>query len=82
VRSGAAVQTNIVRTNGSRGALLAVLKNGRASTLDIIKKIKEALPTIQAGLPSELEIKQLFINRCLYGLLSMAYYERRSLPQA
>jgi multidrug efflux pump subunit AcrB len=60
VRSGAAVQTNIVRTNGSRGALLTVLKNGQASTLDIIKKIKEVLPTIQAGLPPELEIKQLF----------------------
>src|SRR5205823_935721 len=35
VRDGYAVQQNIVRHNGSRGALLTVLKNGGASTLDI-----------------------------------------------
>ena len=34
VRDGYAVQTNIVRTNGTRGALLTVLRNGKASTLD------------------------------------------------
>src|ERR1035441_7543911 len=32
VRDGYAVQTNIVRTNGIRGALLTVLRNGKAST--------------------------------------------------
>jgi multidrug efflux pump subunit AcrB len=60
VRAGAAVQTNIVRTNGSRGALLTVLKNGKASTLDIIAQIKKSLPAIEAGMPQGLQIKQLF----------------------
>ena len=41
VRDGFAVQTNIVRKNGSRGALLTVLKNGNASTLDIVKRVKD-----------------------------------------
>jgi multidrug efflux pump subunit AcrB len=36
VHDGFAVQTNIVRTNGTRGALLTVLRNGQASTLDRI----------------------------------------------
>jgi multidrug efflux pump subunit AcrB len=36
VRDGYQVQTNIVRSNGRRAALLTVLKNGKASTLDII----------------------------------------------
>ncbi len=38
VRDGYAVQTNIVRHNGSRGALLTVLKNGGSSTLDIVER--------------------------------------------
>jgi multidrug efflux pump subunit AcrB len=60
VRSGYAVQTNIVRTNGSRGALLTVLRNGQASTLSIINQIKAQLPQIQAGLPPSLKVTQLF----------------------
>ena len=60
VRDGAAVQTNIVRQDGDRGALLTVLKNGQASTLDIINRVKKELPDIQAGLPSSLTLKYLF----------------------
>jgi multidrug efflux pump subunit AcrB len=60
VRDGFAVQTNIVAQNRVRSALLTVLKSASASTLDIIKRVKEALPRIQATLPKELEISQLF----------------------
>jgi multidrug efflux pump subunit AcrB len=60
VRDGFAVQTNIVSQNRVRSALLTVLKSASASTLDIIKRVKEALPRIQATLPKELEISQLF----------------------
>src|SRR3989454_2826498 len=60
VRDGFAVQTNIVAQNRVRSALLTVLKSASASTLDIIKRVKEALPRIQATLPKELEITQLF----------------------
>jgi multidrug efflux pump subunit AcrB len=60
VRDGYAVQTNVVRENGSRGALLTVLKSGRSSTLDIISRVQETLDKIQAGLPPELKIKRLF----------------------
>ncbi len=60
VRDGFAVQTNIVAQNRIRSALLTVLKSASASTLDIIKRVKEALPRIQSTLPKELEISQLF----------------------
>src|SRR6266542_4260897 len=60
VRDGFAVQTNIVSRNRTRSALLTVLKSASASTLDIIKRVKEALPRIQATLPKELEVTQLF----------------------
>ena len=60
VRDGFAVQTNIVSQNRVRSALLTVLKSASASTLDIIKRVKEALPRIQATLPKELKVSQLF----------------------
>jgi multidrug efflux pump subunit AcrB len=60
VRDGYQVQTNIVRSNGRRAALLTVLKNGKASTLDIINSIKEELPRIMASMPQSLDVKQLF----------------------
>jgi len=46
VRDGGAVQTNVVRQNGTRGALLSILKTGRASTLDIVNRVKKELPRI------------------------------------
>src|SRR2546425_733376 len=60
VRDGFAVQTNIVAQNRIRSALLTVLKSASASTIDIIKRVKQALPRIQATLPTELEMTQLF----------------------
>jgi multidrug efflux pump subunit AcrB len=60
VRDGYAVQTSIVRTNGTRGTLMTVLRNGRASTLTIVNAVKAALPKILAGLPPELHVRQLF----------------------
>src|SRR5437588_11308909 len=60
VRDGFAVQTNIVAQNRLRSALLTVLKAAKASTVDIIKRVKQTLPRIQATLPQELELTQLF----------------------
>jgi len=60
VRDGFSVQTNIVRTNGTRGALLTILRNGQASTLDIVNKVKAELPRIEAAMPPALIIRQLF----------------------
>src|ERR1044071_9372633 len=60
VHDGYSVQTSIVRTNGSRGALLTVLRNGKASTLAVVNNVKAALPKILAGLPDTLRVRQLF----------------------
>jgi multidrug efflux pump subunit AcrB len=60
VRDGYTVQTSIVRTNGRRGALLTVLRNGKASTLAVVDNVKKTLPRILAGLTSELQVRQLF----------------------
>ena len=60
VRNGFAVQTNIVRQDGIRGALLTVLKNGETSTLSIVSNIKKQLPSALAGLPKTLHVTPLF----------------------
>jgi CzcA family heavy metal efflux pump len=60
VRNGFAVQTNVVRENGRRSTLLTVLKSGGASTLDIVDRVKAALPRIQSTLPRELNMNYLF----------------------
>ena len=44
VRDGFSPQTNIVRQDGERGVLLSVLKNGGASTLDIVANLRALLP--------------------------------------
>ena len=60
VRDGYLPQVSIVRQDGTRGALLSVMKNGGASTLDIIQRIRAVLPRILTTLPPELELRPLF----------------------
>ena len=49
VRDGFPPQTNIVRVNGQRAALMTVLKTGNASTLDIISQIKAGVAAYKKG---------------------------------
>src|SRR5882724_3209952 len=60
IRDGFAVQTNIVRRDGRRAVLMTVLKGEGASTLDVVRGVREALPGIQAQLPPELKMELLF----------------------
>ena len=60
VHDGYATQTNVVRTNGVRGTLLTILRNGNASTLDIVNGVKKLMPGIQASAPPGMKIGLLF----------------------
>jgi CzcA family heavy metal efflux pump len=60
VRDGYSVQSNIVRENGRRGTLITIMKSGGASTLDIVDRVKKALPRIQSTLPKSFNLKYLF----------------------
>src|SRR5438067_13023 len=77
VRDGFPPQTNIVHVDGKRASLLTVLKNGNASTLDIIAGIKGLLPQIKSTVPPELDIKlladqSLFVRASINGVLKEA----------
>jgi multidrug efflux pump subunit AcrB len=60
VRDGWAVQQNIVRTDGKRSVLLTIIKNGNASTLEVVNQVKAALPEIRRAAPPGMKIDLLF----------------------
>jgi multidrug efflux pump subunit AcrB len=60
VRDGSAVQQNVVRADGRRSVLLSILKNGNASTIDVVNRVKAALQTARAAAPAGLKITELF----------------------
>jgi multidrug efflux pump subunit AcrB len=60
VRDGSAVQQNIVRADGRPSVLLSVIKNGNASTVDVVRRVKEALNVARASAPPGMKIKELF----------------------
>jgi multidrug efflux pump subunit AcrB len=77
VHDGFQFQTNIVHVDGHRSALLSVFKTGKASTLDIVSRVKEELPRIQAGLPPALKVnptadQSLFVRDAIKGVLREA----------
>jgi multidrug efflux pump subunit AcrB len=77
VIDGYAPQTNMVRADGKRAALLTVEKTGSASTLTIIQQVKNMLPKIAAGLPSALKITPLsdqsvFVKSAISGVVREA----------
>ncbi len=77
VRDGFSPQTNIVRQDGSRGVLLSVLKNGGASTLDIVSNLRALLPRVSATLPEDIKItplfdQSLFVKAAIKGVISEA----------
>ncbi|HUK35325.1 MAG TPA: efflux RND transporter permease subunit, partial [Vicinamibacterales bacterium] len=74
VHDGFVPQTSIVRTNGSRGVLLTVTRNGRASTLTVVNAIKDALPRILSTVTQDLHVsvfgdQSLFVRSALGGVI-------------
>src|SRR5437763_1616292 len=77
VHDGFQVQNNIVRTNGSRGVLITITRNGKASTLAIVNAVKAALPRILANVPPELKVTALadqsvFVRASIEGVVREA----------
>jgi len=60
VRDGFQVQQNIVRSEGRRSVLLSIIKNGNASTLDVVHNVKAALGVARKAAPKSLSIHEMF----------------------
>ena len=77
VRDGFAPQTNIVRQDGRRAALLNILKNGNASTLDVVAGVRKLIPRVAATLPPQLKIQpiadqSIFVRAAISGVVREA----------
>jgi multidrug efflux pump subunit AcrB len=74
VRDGFTPQTNIVRHDGERAALMTIQKTGNASTLDIVARVRELLPSVAAMMPPALKIdaladQSLFVRAAVQGVI-------------
>ncbi|MFZ0731139.1 MAG: efflux RND transporter permease subunit [Candidatus Sulfotelmatobacter sp.] len=74
IRDGFAPQTNIVRQDGNRGALMSIYKNGQASTLQIVSGVKDIVQQAAQALPPQLKVsalfdQSLFVRASIYGVL-------------
>jgi len=65
VRDGAAIQTNVVRTNGHRGLYLTMVKYGGASTIAVVDQVKAMLPQVKTTLPPDVDL-QLLADQSVY----------------
>ena len=81
IRDGFAPQTNIVRQNGNRGALMSIYKNGTASTLQIVAGVKTIVDQAAQSLPPELKISHLF-DQSLFVRASIEGVVREALIAA
>ena len=73
VRDGAPPQTNVVHVDGNRSVLLTVLKNGSASTLDIVAGIKQRVIDSKGILPDNLKVspigdQSIFVRAAISGV--------------
>lgn len=67
-------QTNIVNFNGDRAVMMSVEKTGKASTLNIINRVKALLPMIQENMPAALKLniindQSVFVSAAIKGVI-------------
>ncbi len=77
VSDGFQVQTNIVRRDGSRGVLMSILKNGKASTVSVVKGVRTLLPRIATLVPPNLRMtpladQSIFVSGAVNGVVREA----------
>jgi multidrug efflux pump subunit AcrB len=74
VRDGSAPQQSVVHVDGKRAVLTTILKNGKASTLDIVDGVKGKLPYLKTILPDDFRIvplndQSLFVKAAVSGVV-------------
>src|SRR4029077_3577868 len=67
-------QQNVVRKDGQRSVLLSIIKNGNASTLQVVNAVHDVLKSIRAAAPAGMHIDELFdqsvfVKQAIEGVL-------------
>jgi CzcA family heavy metal efflux pump len=74
VRDGFPTQTSIVHVDGARAVLSTVMKNGSASTLDVVQGVYDKLPQLRQQLPDSFKIdaitdQSVFVKAAIEGVV-------------
>ena len=74
VRDGFPAQASVVHVDGARAVLFTIMKNGSASTLDVVQGVKDRLPMLREQLPPSLKIdaitdQSVFVNAAIQGVV-------------
>ena len=77
VENGTDIITAYAHSNGKRTVYMNVTKRSDASTLDVIERVRAALPSMKAAVPEDVEIRLEFdqsgyVQRALRGLVNEA----------
>jgi multidrug efflux pump subunit AcrB len=75
VEDDADVVTNVALVNGRRTVYMPLTKTADASTLDVVKSIKDALPKMQSQVPGDVHIgfefdQSIFVKNAIRGLVT------------
>jgi multidrug efflux pump subunit AcrB len=71
---GADILTSYALVNGRRAVYIAATKRADASTLDVVRNIRRALPSFQAAIPEDIRVsfeldQSFYVTRALRALL-------------
>jgi len=74
VRDGSPPQQSIVHVDGARAVLTTILKAGSASTLAIVRGVRDTLPRLQQTLPRDFKIvtlndQSVFVRAAISGVV-------------
>ena len=74
VRDGFPAQQSVVHVDGARAVLSTILKNGSASTLDVVQGVLDKLPLLKQQLPDALKIdtlndQSIFVKAAITGVI-------------
>ena len=77
VHDGFQPQINIINQNGRRAVLFNVLRNGTASTMAVVDRLKHVLPNIQGIVPPACKIsilsdQSIFVKDCVQDVIQEA----------
>jgi len=72
------IQTNVVHVNGRREVYIPIYRQPGANTIQVVEGLKEALPRIQARIPSGIDLRVIF-DQSVYVRRSLSSLEKEAL---
>src|SRR6266852_186572 len=72
------IQTNVVHVNGRRQVYIPIYRQPGANTIDVVEGLKRALPTLNARIPSGIDLRVIF-DQSIYVRRSLGSLEKEAM---